>query len=232
MVATVIAILALLILPIYRERVEKARETAALDELASLAKAILLVNADVNIYPRLNDLDNGPQISPAGAIDVANEPPVASWNATLETAQLRRTRASVVENWNGPYAAYRKTLTLGEIDGLTTPNGLWFSDNGGPIYSVSTVAGTQYTDPVGNVFEDDGDDRYPVDPWGTPYIYFGPETVFNSGVGRALNYSVLYSLGQDGLPGSAPDLFSDPDFLSRTGGFLGDPNSDDLEYRF
>ena len=46
MVATIIAIIALLILPLFRARTDEAKEVAARDEIDSIVKAEVLVNAD------------------------------------------------------------------------------------------------------------------------------------------------------------------------------------------
>ena len=62
MVATVIAILALLILPLFRTRTEEAKITAARDDMRSLAIAQMAAMADTGYYFRPQDLDNTQQV--------------------------------------------------------------------------------------------------------------------------------------------------------------------------
>ncbi len=75
------------------------------------------------------------------------------------------------------------------------------------------------------VFSDSPTNRIPVDPWGTPYLFFPPteETSYN--------YSSIFSLGPDALPGDAlnglPNVTSS--YLRETG-VIG--TGDDLEVRF
>lgn len=226
MVASVIAIIALLILPLFRQRTEEARKTAANDELASIAKAELLIEADTGIQVRLNDLDNGLEDSNNAAINPDIEPPIAAWNGTLETV-VPKTRATVVSSWKGPYAAYRNYRTFDELNVATSNPGAFFTENDGPIYHV--IGSNSYTGGV----VDFGGDRYPVDPWGQPYLFFGigkldlpsftGESTFNS--------SVVYSTGPNGVPGNQASQ-NLPDDYRRDNGVLGDPLTDDLEYRF
>ena len=197
MVATVIAILALLILPIFRQRSEDARIAAVEDELQSLVKALLLVEADMpggKFLPRLNDLDNRDFSSFPGEVteDPLNadvEPPKVFWiydgvlgRGLFEHLDLDPTLTpsydTIIANWHGPYVAFKNTVFLKDLASFNN----MIDDQGGPIY----------------VFDDTLDsldrDKYPVDPWGNPYILYGAEE-------QAYNVRALYSLGPDGIPG-------------------------------
>jgi len=233
MVATVIAILALLILPIFRERTEAARRAAVEDELASIAKAQLLAEADLGMQLRLNDMDNGPDRG-TGTIEVANDPPIAAWNGTLETSAVPKSRETVVSNWGGPYLAFKNFLRMDEI------NPAYFIENGGPLYHIT--AGNAYTDTVGGGTYTDTDvsgeppelqDRYPVDPWGSPYIFFGRGLLDYPPAGISFesefNSSIIYSLGPNGTPADESAPFNMPSYR-RENAVLG--NGDDYEYRF
>ena len=81
--------------------------------------------------------------------------------------------------------------------------------------------------------------NYPIDPWGNPYIFFGPGRINTAtGGSRAItpanetNFgnAVVYSMGPDGEPGSLPGgvAESNPDLYFRESAVLGDVNSDDL----
>ncbi len=242
MVATVIAILALLILPIFRQRTEEAREAAVRDELQSLAKAYILIEADLNGFqPRLQDLDN---VQNTGSAQVnvalrATEPPYAEWNRTLgftsgttPNATPNNRVTTVVPNWKGPYIAMPKFTTVDDIQFLL-PDAIYPN---GPVYVVgANGASPQYADPGGNI-SDDPLDRYPVDPWGNPYFFFGTgrlsdlqESTFNS--------RVVYSMGPNGLPGDGAN--SPLIYLRKGDAFLADPSTrgelgtgDDREFIF
>lgn len=225
MVASVIAILALLILPIFRQRAEDAREVAANDELSGLTKALLLVEADMpgaRFSPQLSDLDNreNTAAAPATATTLDLEPPRIRWFPSTTTGvsgsfQVIPTDAewqTVVSSWRGPYIAQRKTMPLSEVFRLF-PRLTNRPGNNGPIKVPNpALAGDEpYTQ--ANI----DNDRYPLDPWGTPYLFFGPdETIYN--------VRVIYSLGPDGLPGN--DASGNPNSYDRRSGVLG--TQDDL----
>lgn len=216
MVASVIAILALLILPIFRQRAEAARLAVVEDELASIAKVQLLIEADTNIQARLQDLDNverDPASSPSS--DVA--PPIAAWNGTLGTSGLPAAN-TIQELWKGPYAAYKNHLVLGSDLSVQQQN-LY-------VYPNSANKGFIYIDTAN---EDNWEeDKYPKDPWGQPYIFFGAGR-FPAATGESVfNSSVIYSMGPDGSPGDG--FFGTANAYSREAGVLG--TGDDIEYRF
>ncbi|GEM_PF-494461 len=223
-VATIIAILALLLIPLVQERVEKARLTAAQSDLNQLMKAEMLAYADTSQYFRLQDLDNTADLNEE-QMNADLSMPWAYWNHGI-TKQTRDRMAgdgsSVDANgkpeplWKGPYLAFNKALPIQQL--LTnSPYFFWGSDGtGGPIYLQGD--------------KDNFDkDRYPVDPWGSPYIFFGPgkfnQTYLQSlfptsgvtaptmwpvlpGTETDFNFgnSVIYSMGPDGTPGKAGTL--------------------------
>lgn len=234
MVASIIAILALLIIPIFRDRAENARFVAAQDELASMAKALILVEADMpggGWLVQLSDLDQ-PSIEPGDSlagVDGGFEPgypPRIRWvrdggpsgeGAFEEIAFGNPEYNQVLSNWQGPYVAFPRGGADGGAEKMIplTSVATQFpevtneatSGNQGPILVPAT-----------------GDyefDLYPLDPWGTPYLLFGPaETLYNS--------RVIYSLGPNGLPGDG-SIFT-PAAYNRRSGILG--LGDDLIYEF
>ncbi|MCX7718350.1 MAG: type II secretion system protein GspG [Candidatus Sumerlaeaceae bacterium] len=237
MVATVIAIFALLVLPLFRNRVEEAKIAAARADLTSLMKAEQLVKADTGYFVRLEDLDNielnlpgqpNPTPPPNGiTLEVPpfyylEAPPssrapltVPEWIAFAGTTSKPKFR--------GPYIAFQNSLRYGDL--LTRPenqqlaNNLLRSRTGNPASAIFDI-------PTGPLF-DSLENRIPVDPWGNPYLFFPAtgETGFAS--------SVIYSLGPDGLPGLLNGT-SPNDFLRGTPNGLGtlDPNVDDLQVQF
>lgn len=244
MVATVIAIIALLILPIFRQRTEEARKVAAQDELSSIAKAMLLVEADTGIQCRLNDLDNGEGTGAVTNEDVATVPPIAAWNATLESADQPKARDVVVAGWLGPYASFERYALMTSVSGVSNRlNPFYYIENGGPIYHVT--AANAYSGPSSaSVAITDTDespvpsdplglaDRYPVDPWGQPYLFFGKGLLQHGATTEStFNSSVAYSMGPDGLPGDGT-LNPSPSIAlyQRESGVLG--TGDDYQYRF
>ena len=202
MVASVIAILALLILPIFRQRAEEAKVTAANDEIQSLAKALILIEADLpggNFLPQLSDLDNRENTvadRTAAGFDPTLEPATTIWNRTtalFEINPIASYNATVRANWRGPYIAVRNTKSLTEIATAypqLTANGA----NLGPITIFGNNGFTFANDPYTSNATALDNERYPVDPWGTPYLLYGPETVYN--------VRLLLSLGPNATPGN------------------------------
>jgi type II secretory pathway pseudopilin PulG len=215
MVITVIAILALLILPLFRDRVEAARQAAVQDELSSLAKAEMLVYADIGFFVRLQDLDNtstynDPPVRPDQEI------PIAGWNRALSPSE----RARLVQGakaWKGPYITMNKFkyMTLDQNPVTAEPGarqlvpeffwsggGFGIGVRGGPMMDL--ISGVSWLDPAGYV--DWWEDRIIIDPWGTPYIFFGTGKLQEEN-GMFINLesnfgnAAIYSLGPDGFPG-------------------------------
>lgn len=245
MVATIIAIIALLILPVFRNRTEEARKAAVQDELQSLVKAILLVEADLDGFqPRLQDLDNV-QDTASGSVNPSQAdttPPYAGWNYTVGFnpgggAGIDNRTTKIVPNWRGPYIAARKVSTVQSILQLATADAnfanILYPE--GPIY----VVGLNVNSPQYNGVSDDAvDDRYPIDPWGNPYLFFGYGRLTNNVVHASeTNFQsrVVYSMGPNGLPGDG----TQPNNYRRKGENFGGANTfgilgtgDDYEYIF
>jgi prepilin-type N-terminal cleavage/methylation domain-containing protein len=233
MVATVIAILALIVMPLFRNRVEEAKLAAAKADLESLMKSEILAQADTSFFFRLEDLDNvinnDPAIVPAAGITIET-PPVIFYppytkdprSLTLdEWHNLAGTKST--PKFKGPYCTFTHTAPYSEA--LVDYPYLFRSVNSGysPIRDLRQGGYRPAGDP--GVFSDAPNNRIPVDPWGNPYLFFPPteETSYN--------YSAIYSLGPDGLPGDAGNGMgiTAASYLRETG-VLG--TGDDLEVRF
>lgn len=214
MVATIIAILALIVLPLFRKRTEESKVVAAQDDMRSLRAALVLANADSDWWFRLQDLDNPDA-------DV----PIAIWNRAL-TPTEQDVLASE-ERWIGPYDSVSRFVYLFQIhDGYSVPTGYetllrnpkpWlFRTNGGPILDLSA---------------DDELDKLPTDPWGNTYLFFGPGLL---GIRPASETSygdaVLYSLGPNGVPGDNTAGATNSYNYTREAGYLG--TVDDLSLHF
>jgi prepilin-type N-terminal cleavage/methylation domain-containing protein len=231
-VATIIAILAMLIIPLLRERVDETRLTAARSDLKELANVQMLARADTGFFFRLQDLDNTAEFNPdlRGVDDQKLDIflPHATWNEEFvrdgNGAQVQRQLMASGEKWKGPYISFNNSQTQAEMVALF-PELFWGAQppglpviEGGPIFITSydfytgggvTVAAAEK-------------DRMPLDPWGNPYIFFAPERIFDStqplpagvdvppiisstaGPASETDYksAVIYSLGPDGLPGN------------------------------
>ena len=219
-VATIIAILSLLVIPLFRERSKQAKIAAAYDDMQSLGKAEQLAYAECNIYLRLQDIDNTNTYDPSGipvmGYDV--DLPIAAWNRPLENDE----RKTLARNWKGPYAAHNSSELVGF---LYTPFSGMFSNS--PVGPGSGLRGPVFFDG-----RDNPNDRYPVDPWKGPFIYHAEEETFINGSKVTLS-NVIYCLGPNGIPGNTGVLTNADDFqrwekysLSPLG------TGDDLEYRF
>lgn len=255
MVATVIAILALLVLPIFRDRVEAARVAAAQDELDSIAKAILMVEADIGkgFQPRLQDLDNGEAISSPPTIQRPDiEPPMAAWNWTLEQPEQPFSRQRVVSGWKGPYLSFKRFAYVNDngnvlnpeidFDFVTSSGNIIVVGGGGNAPAFNGFGGTGQDNVTLGAGDEEIADRYPIDPWGSPYLFFGKgrfdlTTAATTNVPPAAgdNYEYpnarLYCLGPNGFPGNnnqGPGAA--PQDYRREAGILG--TGDDIDYRF
>lgn len=226
MVASVIAILALLILPLFRNRAEDAKLAAAHDELQSLAKALILVKADTGHYFRLQDLDNGTLTTDnpdAGVpfvwsgVNAGN--PNIPW-VTLTAAERLRLISTAsnpslaigTSGWRGPYISFQKSIPFGTLHAQAVAQGLALFTDIDPLAPI-------YVREDGG---DHADDRIPIDPWGSPYLFINLSETSYGG------HNYLYSTGPNGLPGDGtpPYLY----YSVHTGGKLG--TGDDIEYTF
>ena len=231
MVAAVIAILALIILPLFQKRADKARIAAAQGDLQELAKAEMLAYADTSLYFRIQDLDNT-QLYPGNpTIDTERDicVPYATWERALSLSE----REVLYRRWQGPYIAMQNMASVHLGTALTN----WspqlqsvFFFNTTPIQNKHPILILGHGSGV-NAYDSSADsvnDKIPVDPWGGPYIFYAPasETDYNFGNG------VVYSMGPDGLPGDGGNLIIDNlDRDNKTASsHLG--NGDDIQYVF
>ena len=139
-----------------------------------------------------------PELTP---LEPDTEVPIAYWNRAITDAERQALRSP--ERWQGPYLAFKKTTTLGLLLASNYP-ALW--RNGGPIFHIGNGGGAATTLGI-----DSDDDRYPVDPWGSPYIFFAPGRLNNSSSGlteSTFGNGAVYSLGPNGVPGDL--FFADP----------------------
>ncbi len=240
MVATVIAIFALMVIPLFRNRVEEAKIAAAQADLTSLMKAEIMAHADTGFYFRLEDLDNvinnAPNPLPGGWSGVTIETPPLVYvpgadnrsprNLTLqEWYALAGTSAS--PKWKGPYVTMNRTITYGELRASGSP--LLRTVNGGQYSPIRDIPVGGFGGGNANLYDSDKN-RIPIDPWGNPYLFFPPLNESN------YNYCSIFSLGPDGLPGNGQPFIRQN--LVREGADINNPNDDvlgtgdDLEVRF
>jgi type II secretory pathway pseudopilin PulG len=203
-VATIVSILALVIIPMLRKRVQDSKATAARYEMNKLAEIINLAYADTERYFRLQDLDNGQTLDTGGVVDPTSDVPVAYYTNTSDRIVLplaASERATLAQRWNGAYVPFHNAMKIGD---LRTYRPEMIDESNGPVFATA---------------EEDGD-LYPLDPWGNPYVFLAPETDYRS--------PVLYSMGPDGMPGvvTAP---TNADY-QRPSGILG--QGDDIAWKF
>ena len=101
--------------------------------------------------------------------------------------------------WRGPYTQFKRYIGMGDLNTLR-PELIYVGDAShlGPIVPAEPL-------PRGASMYDTND-KYPLDPWGNPYIF---EVLPNSQGGR------IYSLGPDGMPGTvAPSQTTDPNYVN------------------
>lgn len=243
-VASIIAILALILMPIVRKRVAQARFTAAQDDMRTIEIAQTFSKADTGHHVRLIDLDNGPYDDSSADPDLFV--PRAFWNKPISTTQFTAFRTM----WDGPYTTFNSTKFL-PIDQLWTARPAMFrlmtnpgdpdagvppSGTGeGPILLIS-FSSIANADDFADVGRSGREGIYPIDPWGSPYIFFGNEPIGALGGRIAIlnesNFAVasVYSMGPDGVPGSNSGDPTNSAIYFREIGVLG--GGDDLVRRF
>lgn len=210
MVAAVIAILSLIVLPIFRNRVEDAKIAAAQADLRALMVAQQTVKADTDYYARLEDLDNvellGYTAAPPNGVD--KEVPFFRYAKPSNTVspdpntrelmdQTQREQFAGDVNrpvWRGPYIAFQNSIQYEDFKIALDYNELSRQGNG------ANAAIQDF--PTGNLYDSD-QNRIPVDPWGNPYMFFPPtgnaaDPGSNTG---AYSSAAIYSMGPNGLPG-------------------------------
>ncbi len=207
MVATVIAILALIVLPLFRNRVDEAKLAAARADLASLMKAEIVAQADTSFYFRLEDLDNVAANTPTTlpTLGITIETPPTYFTPPDAVYKVTSPRPLTVQEWQaiagpstaprfkGPYATFSRALTYNDLRNNPLGNVLLRSQTGsiGNYAAIKDIPNGAF----GSQLFDSLDNRYPIDPWGNPYLFFPPSTE------SAYNYAAIYSMGPDGLPG-------------------------------
>jgi len=235
MVVTVIAILALLILPLFQRQTDEARVTAAEGDVREFIIALQLANAHTGLWFQVHNLDNTDNLDPAGAgqADPTLDVPVNTWNDALTLSE----RAALAQNWQGPYASFRRTASYSDpVDGDGLNDifpGVWFRGNytglvptgGGPI-NLSIDPSVNLTIPILQALSDE---RFPLDPWGTPYIFYGPDRYHLTDTSETrFRNGLMLSLGPDGLPGDGVPLSVNS--LDRQFGIVG--TGDDIARPF
>jgi len=236
-VATIIAILALILIPILTKEVGKSRETAAKDEMSNLAKVITLGYAETGHYFRLQDYDNTSTYFADQIADPTEEVPVTFFGVVGQMSAADR--AKLKDVWDGPRTAFQRSATMLELyedspAALTviSAGSSTVLQAGGPIF-VNVTGPLTLGEPVPEPPTlDERRDSYPLDPWGNPYLYFPSGAVVVLGVGSESVYSpVIYSMGPDGFPGSKMNPVGS-DYYPPPLGVLGAESSDDLTWKF
>jgi prepilin-type N-terminal cleavage/methylation domain-containing protein len=221
-VATIIAILALILIPIVRKRVDESKVVAAQDDMIGIEKAELMAYGQTGHYFRLHDLDrpepSQDDLTALNPADLANSQavlkvPPGYWDRP--TIQYSETNY-LISNWKGPYMTFNRAQTLNFIalnylQLIRTPDSAVSGALNGPLMIIK-ADDKDWTTAVGAM----NNRRYPTDPWGNPYLFFGPGKISLLGGQTAVaeaelkDYSnaAIYSLGPDGNPGSL--LASDP----------------------
>lgn len=212
--ASIILVLALILVPVLRNRVSEAKVVAAQADIEKMVQAQQIAYGYANRYFRLNDLFRA-DTDATGAIDPGT--PWFQWNGQ------RINRALMEPKWKGPYLTPKRTQTLMELISNGAHQAKFRSDMNldplegeGPIL----VAGRDAVDPAypegENPYRALEFIEYPIDPWGNPYLFFGTGRIPNDQPPGAtipaaitettyseIHYptAVIFSLGPDGRPG-------------------------------
>ncbi len=228
-VATIIAILVLVLIPVLSKRVEESKIVAAQDDMRSIEQAQSMVISYTGYYARLQDLTRPAPGENETQAQLDAKLPNATWNIPENDA----IRTNFIQNWKGPYGAFHRSRTMFELiesrpDMFRTPSG-----------AIPRVAQQPAEGPILVLPQDDIDERgtaaldrarYPIDPWGNPYVFFGtgrigtfggqlpPETQGNE---SDFNSAIVYSLGPNGAPGNSLTLITDSAAYYRESGVIG-----------
>ncbi len=206
-VASIMAILSLILVQQLRVRVEESRKSAAMADLRTLANIITLCQAEtrnyfpLQCYASINLPDSWIIRDPGG-----------QWMQHTDNVP------TLLASWAGPYTTFNNSLSM---DRMATSFGYLISPSG-PIYPV------QSTDMLREL-------RYPLDPWGNPYIVSFLNGSLNS---KSIEVRAVYSLGPDGRPGAASTATNPADYRPwnrdaiPNSGELGREGSDDLKNEF
>lgn len=229
-VAAIIFTLALILVPIVNKRVDESKRVSAQDDMVAIEKAEQLAFGYTGHYFRLHDLVR-PQPDPSelapdtnGNIPGQNKVPPAFWNRLPTPAE----KSTLVRQWTGPYLPQLNTQRSITLEALARdhqvmintaqlpPSVTSVTPGNGPIFlsvlddvpwaPVSSSA-TPVTDGAFRTT------KYPVDPWGNPYLFFGDglygdyqqseSRTIDLPADQQINYTscAVYSLGPDGVPG-------------------------------
>lgn len=230
-VVTIIAILALILITVMRKRVEEAKITAAQADMRQISVSQQLIHADTGHHVRLFDMARPEPEAGDSLATIQAKLPKASWDTPNDTSLFNAWR----EGWKGPYAAPQRTSTVYEIV------------RGYPqAFRGDSVAGlTPQDGPMLIINADNTDEqgqgaltrmRYPIDPWGNPYIFFGSGRITPGSYPLAINpanetnftTAAIYCTGKNGVPGDRLNPASAHYY--RETGELG--TDDDLIFQF
>jgi Tfp pilus assembly protein PilE len=214
-VAAIIALMAVILIPILRTRVEDSKKVAAQDDMVAIEKAETLAYADTGHYVRLQDLTRPMANSSTGTSYPSYSPdqvahvPHAAWNRELKPGFPSYNAASttdyggtelmaMVRDWKGSQLAVHRSASITTLinqapwlfsNGTEAPSSA--STSGGPILVLGANAADDIAiltaAKLGGPANAAGPIiSYPVDPWGNPYIFFGSGKVRDPQVSQAL----------------------------------------------
>lgn len=232
-VAAIIFTLALILVPIVNKRVDESKRVSAEDDMAAIEKAEQLAFGYTGHYFRLHDLvrpqpDEVEKRPDTNGVTIGlGKVPPAFWNRPASTAE----RTTLMTQWTGPYLPpfnVQRSLSLAQL-GLNRPDlintnqaGLptgytGITPGGGPIF-LFVDDGRPYTNGAAGATPDPNSTsaftttKYPVDPWGNPYLFFG-DGFYGDPASSGQNVAIpateqisfstcaIYSLGPDGVAG-------------------------------
>lgn len=218
-VVAIIALLAIIAVPVYNNRDKAAKINRATDEVLALAQAESEVARLYGFYVPLQVLDDLP-IKPATRTqrtdDLGNEPDsirlIDAANPQASQLSLKSDDPRVknlIENWHGPFLE-SKRVHMATTDSSFDPDKV----------SGSSMARD-----------------YPLDPWGNPYRFYSPVGIIGS---KAMDASALDSdTFSDGVVGATDDRFETfaivsfgPDGKSSTQSSDPEKENDDIIYLF
>lgn len=239
-VATIIAILSLILIVVVRNRVEESKVVAAKDDMTGIEKAEQIVFGYTGKFFRLQDLTRADEVLPTDIPATrALKMPRGTWNTPF---YLSTETDYVGANWKGPFVNYHRTVAMGDLLAerpyLFRSPDLGGTLGGGPLMVLEKDR-FDFKNPNGDALAPSTSGssslrQHPVDPWGNPYIFFGPGVIGTAGGQMAeadpnsYGSAAVYSLGPNGIVDSSPYARDDARSYSRI--WLG--NGDDLKREF
>lgn len=223
-VLVIVSILSAIAVPVYMNKAENARKTAALSECRQLAEAEDACVVHHGFYVPLQLLDDLPkgasQRTTIDTIDKETSVKLIDPNKSIFTLDQNQPSvnnvtsnpriADTVNNWQGPFLNVQRVFT-----GATTAN------------NPSLPTGSE-------IMLD-----YPLDPWGNPYRFYSPLGVIGSTAysGRSASDWSNTSFSDGQVTRTDPNRFDryavvsyGPDGLPDTAS--GNTNNDDIYYIF